>query len=134
MLTCAQAFVDKLAKEGLQYATGNTEKGDTVVDFPYQGKNLRCLFSGELGEYVSFYIVYEHVPQEKVGKLLCLCNKLKSEYQWVSFYLDSDDDLVLHCDAIVTPETANEICFELLVRTLKISEDIKPEVMKSLCS
>ena len=46
--------------------------------------------------------------------------------------MDKDNDLVMHDDAIVSEDSAAEECFELLVRMLKISEDIKPRIMKAI--
>ena len=46
--------------------------------------------------------------------------------------MGKDNDLVMHDDAIVDVDSAAEECFELLVRMLKISEDIKPRIMKAI--
>ena len=132
MLLCAEKFIQKLKANNLNYAAGDTERGDTVLDFPYQGKVTKCIFSGEMGEYFSMYLVYERVPQEKVANLIYLCNELNAEYKWVTYYVDKDNDLIMHDDAIISPESAAEECFELLIRMLKISEDLKPRIMKEI--
>ena len=132
MLLCAERFIQNLKEKNLNYAAGDTERGDTVVDFPYQGKVTKCIFSGECGEYFSMYLVYERIPQEKVIDLILLCNELNAEYKWVTYYVDKDNDLVMHDDAIVSPDSAAEECFELLIRMLKISEDLKPRIMKAI--
>lgn len=132
MLKCAERFVANLKEKNLNFSTGDTERGDTVVDFPYQGKVTKCIFSGEEGQYFSMYLVYERIPQEKVADVIFLCNELNAEYKWVTYYVDSDNDLVMHDDAIVSEDSAGSECFELLVRMLKISEDIKPKIMKAI--
>ena len=103
-----------------------------MVDFPYQGKVTKCIFSGDLGQYFSMYLVYERIPEEKVPNLIFLCNQLNAEYKWITYYVDDDNDLVMHDDAIVSPETAAEECFELLIRMLKVSEDLRPRIMKEI--
>jgi len=132
MLICAEQFIENLKSKNLNYATGESDKGDTIVDFPYQGKVTKCIFSGEEGQYFSMYLVYERIPEEKVADLIFLCNELNAEYKWVTYYVDKDNDLVMHDDAILSADTAAEEAFELLVRMLKISEDIKPRIMKAI--
>lgn len=132
MLKCAEQFTETLKEKDLNYAADDTERGDTVVDFPYKGKVTKCIFSGEDGQYFSMYLVYERIPEDKVADLIFLCNELNAEYKWITYYVDKDNDLIMHDDAIVSPESAAEECFELLVRMLKISEDIKPRIMKAI--
>ena len=132
MLICAQEFIDNLKEKNLNFQHAETETGNVVVDFPYQGKVTKCIFSGEEGQYFSMYLVYERVPEDKVADLIFLCNQLNAEYKWVTYYVDNDNDFVMHDDAIVSADSAGAECFELLVRMLKISEDIKPRIMKAI--
>ena len=132
MKPCAENFIAKLKSKNLNYATTETERGDVILDFPYQGKVTKCFFSGESGEYFSMYLVYERIPEEKVADLIFLCNELNCEYKWVTYYVDKDNDLVMHDDAIVSEGSAAEECFELLIRMLKVSDDIKPRIMKAI--
>lgn len=132
MLICAERFIETLKAKNLNYATADTEKGDTVIDFPYRGKVTKCIFSGSEGQYFSMYLVYERIPKEKVADVIFLCNELNALYKWVTYYVDKDNDLVIHADAIVTAAVAADVCFELLVRTLQIVEDLKPRVMKTI--
>ena len=78
------------------------------------------------------YLVYERIPEEKVADVIFLCNELNAVYKWVTFYVDNDNDLVMHDDAIVSADIAADVCFELLVRMLKIVEDLKPRIMKTI--
>lgn len=132
MLLCAQKFVDNLESKNLNYSSGESDRGDAIVDFPYQGKITKCIFSGDDGQYFSMYLVYERIPEDKVATVIYLCNELNAEYKWVTYYVDKDNDLVMHDDAIVSPDSAAEECFELLVRMLKIADDIKPRIMKAI--
>lgn len=132
MNACAELFVKNLKSKNLNFATADTDRGDTVVDFPYQGKVTKLIFSGETGEYCSFYLVYERVPEDKVADVIFTCNELNAEYKWVTFYVDKDNDLVIHDDAILSVESAAEEAFELLVRMLKITDDLRPRIMKAI--
>ena len=130
--TCAQAFVELLQAKNLNFQSGSMDNGHSVVDFPYQGKVAKLIFSGDAGEYLSIYMVYERVPEEKLADVIFTCNDLNCEYKWITFYVDKDNDVILHDDAILSAENASEEAFELLVRMVKIGEDIKPIIMKAI--
>ena len=132
MNACAELFVKNLKEKNLNFATADTDQGDTVVDFPYQGKVTKLIFSGETGEYCSLYLVYERVPEDKIANVIFTCNELNAEYKWVTFYVDKDNDLVIHDDAILSVESAAEEAFELLVRMLKVTDDLRPRIMKAI--
>ena len=132
MNACAEAFAAALKSKGLTYDSGLDKYGDSVIDFPYNGKVTKCFFSGENGEYLSLYQVYERIPEEKYADLLFLCNELNCRYKWATFYVDSDRDLVIHDDALLTVDSAADEAFELLVRIVKIADDVKPLVMKAI--
>ena len=130
--TCAQRFVDDLKAKKLNFESGTDRDGDSVVEFPYQGKVTKIFFSGSEGRYMSMYLVFEHVPEDKVADVIFACNELNCQYKWVTFYVDKDNDVVLHDDAILTPATAAEEAFELMLRILKIGEEAKPKIMRPI--
>lgn len=132
MSVCADLFTAMLDSKGFRYETRVDKDGDTVVDFPYQGKIAKCFFSGEQGEYFSLYVVFERIPEEKFADLLFLCNELNARYKWATFYVDQDRDLIIHDDALLSVESAADEAFELMVRILKIAEDVKPAIMKAI--
>ena len=127
---CAELFVELLKSKNLNFQSGVDKDGDSVVEFPYQGKVLKVFFCGNEGQYMSMYLVYERVPADKLTDLIFACNELNSQYKWVTFYVDRDNDIVLHDDAILSIENAAEEAFELLLRILKIGEDNKARIMR----
>ena len=132
MLACAELFVNDLRSKNLNFNVQEATNGDVVVSFPYGGKITRCLFCGENGSYLSLYLDYERVPEEKLADAVFLCNELNAEYKWVTFYVDKDNDLFLHDDAILAVENAAEEAFELLVRLIKIGDEEKPRIMRTI--
>lgn len=129
---CANLFVNNLKSKNLNFQSGTDRDGDSVVEFPYQGKITKIFFAGEGGRYMSLYLVYERVPEDKVADLIYTCNELNCRYKWITFYVDRDNDIVLHDDAILSEENAADEAFELLVRTLKIGDEVKPQIMKAI--
>lgn len=132
MKSCAQVFIDNLKSKNLNYQVDEDSDGDIVVAFPYQGKVTRIFFSGDDGEYMSQYLVFERVPEDKVTDLILVCNQLNCKYKWVTYYVDKDNDIVLHHDALLSANTAGEEAFELLVRMVRIAEEVKPVIMKAI--
>ena len=129
---CAELFVNNLKAKNLNYECGTDKDGDSVVEFPYKGKVAKMFFTGNDGGYFSIYVVYENVPQEKAAEAIFACNELNNRYKWVTFYVDRDNDVILHDDAILDPSTAAEEAFELLVRILKIGDEVRPVIMKAI--
>ena len=132
MLACAELFTNLLSSKGLKFDVREDSDGDVIVAFPYQGKVTRCIFSGEDGTYLSLYLVYERVPEDKYADGVLVANEMNCKWKWVKFYVDSDNDLMLQDDAILTVETAADEAFELLVRMIDIADKSKPAIMKAL--
>lgn len=130
--TCAEKLVNYLKSKNLNFECGTDKDGDSVVEFPYQGKVAKMFFCGEEGKYLSIYLVYERVPEDKLADVIFTCNELNCRYKWVTFYVDKDNDVVFHDDAILSVDDADEEAFELLVRILKIGDDVKPVIMKAI--
>ncbi|MBR4869449.1 MAG: YbjN domain-containing protein [Oscillospiraceae bacterium] len=132
MNVCAELMKKYLDAKDMNFTTGTTKKGDSVIEFPYKGKIAKMFFSGDDGHYLSIYVVYENVPKDKTVDTIIACNSLNVQYKWVTFYVDDDNDVVLHLDAILSPATAAEEAFELLVRMLNIGDEAKPVIMKAI--
>ena len=130
--TCAELLANSLKEKNFNFQSGVDKDGDSIIEFPYQGKVARMFFSGKVGEYLSMYLVYERVPDEKVTDVILTCNDLNCRYKWITFYVDKDNDVVLHDDAILAVENAADEAFELLIRILKIGEEVKPVIMRSI--
>ena len=131
MLTCAQAFVDHLTARDLRFNVD--DKGDkVVVTVPFSGHNANCIFSGETGEYLSIYLFFESVPEDKYANVLVACNELNTTYKWVKFYIDSENDIMVQDDGLLAPASAGDEAFELILRMYDILKDAKPILMKAI--
>ena len=77
--TCANLFTQNLDSKKLNYRSGKNGNGDSVVEFPYEGKIARMFFCGEEGNYLSIYLVYEKVPDNKVSDMIFTCAQIISD-------------------------------------------------------
>lgn len=132
MNACAELFTTLLNERNLSFQCGVDEDGDSMVEFPYQGKSYKMFFSGNDGCYLSLYQIFEHIPDEKIADVIFACNELNSQYKWITFYVNQQNDVILHDDAILSVENAAEETFELLVRMIDIANNVKPIIMKAI--
>lgn len=128
----AQLFIDDLTSKNLKFNVREVPSGEVILSIVFDGKNTNFIFSGENGEYVSMYTLFESVPAEKVSDVLVVCNSLNTQLKWFKFYIDDENDLMIQDDAIITPETAAEECFELLARRVNIMKEVKPTIMRAI--
>ena len=132
MSKCAKMFVKFLESTDFHYTTRVDSDGDTVVDFPYEGKTTRCFFSGDDGMYLSLYTIFESIPAEKRNDLILVCNDLNCQYKWITFYVDKDNDMMLHVDARLSCDESADEAMEMVARMARIGKEIKPMVMKAI--
>ncbi|MBE6821175.1 MAG: YbjN domain-containing protein [Ruminococcaceae bacterium] len=125
-----ELFKKLLDEKSLNYASRTTENGDGIIDLPFDGKVIKCFFSGD--KFLSIYLVFEKIPEEKLADVIFLCNELNAKYKWATFYVDKEGDLVIHDDALISGDSAAEECFELIIRILDIANKCKPTIMKCI--
>ncbi len=135
MVVCAEMFVAKLRAKELTFNVSEMSDGDIRVMVPFSGKQFNAIFSGDDdGRRVAMRTVFEKCPEDRMADLLIVCNSLNVQYRWLKFCVDNDNDIMVEDDAILSPESAGEECFELLVRTASILDDVKPVIMRALYS
>ena len=73
------------------------------------------------------------VPASKKPELYRVMSGLNNDFRWVKFSIDEDDDTIeAAIDAVLTPEGAGEIVFELVNNLLGITDEAYPRIMKAL--
>ena len=114
MKDLAKEFTDLLDAKDLHYSTFDDSDGDTFVRISLKHMETTFIFSGSDGEYVSMYSPFATIPENKLPDLLIVCNSLNSQYKWLKFYLNKDNDLMIQDDAIIHEGSAGDECLELL--------------------
>ncbi|MBQ2748651.1 MAG: YbjN domain-containing protein [Clostridia bacterium] len=132
MKACAKKFEAYLDSKNYNYHVYADDSEKAVIGFPYSGREVKCFFTGDDGEYLSLYMVYENVSEDKMVQALVACNELNAKFKWVTYYIDDDRDILLHDDAILTKDNAAAEAMELLVRMVDICDKGKPVIMKAL--
>jgi len=134
MIICAEEFKRVLDGQEFTYDLKEEDDGTVYFGVPFsEGRVVSVIFNiSDEGKHVAFRTVFENCPPERIPDMLVICNQLNNEYRWLKFCIDKDNDIMLEDDAIVSPESAGEECFELVVRTARIMKEIKPIIMRGL--
>ena len=117
-----QLFIDKLDREE-KYYIKNEE--NNAVSLSYQGENFESLtftviFDDDgLSISIRAYSIVRF-KKNQLNDAYKFCNDMNNKFRWVKFFIDYEDDLTASLDAVITPDTADEECYELLCRTISI--------------
>ena len=103
----------------ISYKCDNVDSVSVLVFFDKDGGSINAK---------SFSIA--KVPTGKIVEMYTLLNELNYEYRWVKFYLDSDNEVTVSGDAIISEETAGNECLEIVLRYINIIDDVYPKLMK----
>lgn len=133
MVICAEVFAEYLRARELAFDVRESESGLCYVRVPFEGRITNVIFENEdNGTHVALRTAFEQCPPEKVPDLLVVCNALNVQYRWLKFCIDDENAIMVEDDAIVSPETAGEECFELVLRTVQILQEVKPTIMRAI--
>ena len=140
MLSTTKQFVKFLEKKDIRFTHYEaTEKRREIIKVGFKGENkdgIEVLFFFDPSEKAvgvkSFSIA--KVPEAKLASMYALLNNLNGEYRWVKFYIDDENEVTASSDAAITKATADEVCYDRLLRFLDIVDEVYPQIMKTLWS
>ena len=135
MLKCAKSFIDKLDEKELKYEHSEDEDGSERVRIGFKtdnAQNVRLNYFFDENDMTVNIKVFSlaEVPVDKLMDMYVLMNQLNSEYRWVTFYLDEDNEVTISGDAVVEETTAGDELYQLAGRFLNIIDDVYPRIMK----
>lgn len=121
-----RSFEAALKKKKLKYTVG---KDGDMIYLSFNGdhyKSLRFSFIfDDDGESVALRVFsIEKFAPAQLPQAYEFCNRMSTEYRWLRFYVDSDNELTAGMDAVITSENAGDVCSELLSRAVDIVDDV----------
>lgn len=136
MNTCASSFMNYLNQGDIKYSV----LGSNKIAINFSGKNcssIRTIFSFsdenlDVSVYVASIAEVEKGNERKQLVAHSLCNTLNSNMRWLKFYINSDNEIVAESDAIISPNTAGDVCTMLLMKTIEVVDSTYPVIMTSL--
>ncbi len=140
MYSSTRKFTSIMDREDIRYSYEGVRENtkSEVVSVTYSGDNMDSIrvmfFFSEDCEDVAIHVFdMARVPSAKVSNVMEEINRQNSEYRFVRFYLDTDDNTIqLAADACFRENDVDEICLELLHRIVSISDDVYPIFMKAI--
>ncbi len=114
------------------------EAEQAIFRISFRGKNIDSIkfhiFVNPEGTNLAVRIwSIAKVPEpEKIPAVLTILNTQNLHYRWYRFALDEDNEITANTDAVVTPDTAGAVAHELIVRGVRIVEEIYPFLMKAI--
>lgn len=78
--------------------------------------------------------VISRTYDENIESIYAICSKLNSQYRWVSFYVDSDNDILASASTFLGSEEVYEGSHDLILKMFNIVDRAYPEIMKALWS
>ena len=126
-------FIRTLEREGLKYS----DDGEFRVSLKYTADNtnnikIDVIFDKDGDGLVALRCwSFGRCPNGKRAALLEACNKLNTEYRWVKFYIDDDEDITAALDAVVDIDTVGDECVQLVRRMVNIYDDAYPTLMRA---
>ena len=139
MLNTALRFMSECDRVGLKYRDSrDLDDGSSLVVCGVDGKNnarynVFFLFDKDqhaVSVRIPGLLQFEAEKEEEMRRL---ANEQNGTYRWLKFYT-KDGKVNVQVDAIVSEETADRICVELLLRSMKIIDEIYPKYMHALWS
>ena len=137
MLNTAMRFMSECDRVGLKYRDcKDLEDGGSLVVCGVEGKNnarysVLFVFDKDQHSVSERVIGLLNYGEERDDAMRAIANDLNGTYRWLKFYT-KENKVYVQVDAIVSEATAGPICVELLVRTMKIVDEIYPRFMKAL--
>ena len=126
-------FIRTLDREGLKY----TDVGEFHVKLAYTADNtnnieISVIFDEDGNGLVALRCwSFGKCPNGKRAALLEACNQLNTEYRWVKFYIDNDQDVSAALDAVIDIDTVGDECVQLVRRMVNIYDDAYPILMRA---
>ena len=137
MFKATQAIYDELkGKEGLKvFVEENERSSEVYLNFSLErggGYRIRFISNDDDNDVKVRVYALAKVPKNKMTKVLKLVNQLNSEYRFLKFVVDDDDDLNVCYDFFVDaqrPELTVEVVIMCYVHMI---DEVYPQIMSTI--
>lgn len=73
-----------------------------------------------------------HVLDERFGDVLKVINNLNCTYRFVKFVIDRENDVAMEYDLPMNNASIGRCATEMLIRSMKIIDEVLPEIMHAI--
>ena len=119
-------FCQRLDREKLIYTKDEEKK---KVTLSYNGDNFKSLkfvfLFDDDGESVAIRVwSIEEFTAAQLSDACEFCNRMNADYRWLTFYIDSDNELTARADSIANLKTMGPRGYEILQRFVRIVDKV----------
>ncbi len=135
MLETAEKFMEELNSRDWKIRVADeTEDGKSHLLLGVTGEKAQVeihFFFDQDGRSVSIRVFKLFVaPIDKRLEVMDAMNEANLDFRWVKFFLDKDNWMNVQADAVIDSENSGRVCFELMMRTVNIIDDVYPKFMR----
>lgn len=124
-----QVFINYLTEKGYRYSI----LSESRVEVQIQNINIILTFGTSCRD-VCIKTKISKIPHEKIENAYLLCSRLNTETWFISYYIDSENNLVAKIDAILTQPIIGQKCLFLVLSMFSLIDNFYPEIMKMIWS
>ncbi len=121
--------------EGLNYTMSEDGYAITTGFGLKTVEGIKILIVFDEGDHSAALRVYgiAKFPDEKKEKMYELVNSLNTQFRWIKFTIDAEDNTIdASDDAVIQLDSCGEEVMELCLRFASIVDKAYPEIMKSI--
>ena len=136
MLPVAYSFIQSLNANNYRFTHNEAQDG--------RKEHIRISFNGDHGNTISQNFIFDpdgtsvnivafsicKVSSDKMMDMFVLLNEFNSNYRWLKFYIDDDNEVTVSADAVIEPVTAGDELSEIMHRFNRIIDEVYPRLMK----
>lgn len=120
------AFCAELDRKGVKYSANREKKlvSITYDNDHYKNQAFTFFFDDDGASfYVRAYSI-EQFTKSQLDDAYAFCNQMNADYRWLTFYVDSDDELTARADSIANLKTMGPRGYEILQRFVRIVDKV----------
>lgn len=127
-----------MTSKGMNNKIFDKEKNVLEVEFASDNINYSAVYVvfGDQNDSCQFKIFYYcKFPKEKRQKMYELCSIKNSQYRWVKFFVEEEDDSVtIASDAFIQLDSCGDEVLRVVSKMMTVADDAYPDFMKATWS
>lgn len=140
MLNTALRFMSECDRMGIKYRDSrDLDNGSSLVVCGIQGKHnarydVLFIFAQDQHSVTMQILGLLQYDEDREADMRAIANELNGTYRWFKFFTKENKKISVQADAIISEETSDRICIELLLRVMRIIDEAYPKFMHALWS
>jgi len=100
----------------------------------YDSATVHYISSDDDNDVKVVILSFVKVPASKREKVIMVLNDMNNKYRYLKFVMSEDNDVRVEYDFPLKITNPGDVAVEILIRMMKILDDVYPELMKAIWS